>query len=393
MNGFPFTFTLADDAVAILQGPQTPAATSLSQSASGKRPLYRKEAIRVGTYYANNPAGPGKIPLHVPQSRIDHWASTFQKMIEDGEQIDLSVDHIQGVRGVIGKVLGTEIGGKSLFFHTEPADADAETIMLRAQQVSVEIEPKVVTGSGKVYHDAITKVSVVTKPVIPDQLPFERIAASRDHTQERAVVWLLGYTGDDPSTNEPNDRSDSMLTQEQKAEAIKKLSLSSDATDEQIGQKLMLSLDEKRADPKATETLKAKDDRIAELETENTELKASKPVKLSQDILGQLEEGIEAKLETMVEKHKLTPAAAEKIGAVLKGGGAVLLSREHASGDTSFARQLLDALNENDPVKLSQLSGEATGVQVLSREDTKPEERDKQTQSRADRVWGDKDTK
>lgn len=153
------------------------------------------------------------------------------------------------------------------------------------------------------------------------------------------------------------------LSAEQVAAIRTHLSLdSNEVPDAQLPERLLASLQEIEAGRQSLDESRQK---VEQLEAHVEELaKAGEPLKLSRDIQGVLEEAIDTRLNTLVEEAKLTPAAAKKLGESLKAGGAIMLSRETNGGRTSRAMEILDHLRENDPVQLSRILGERSGVQL-----------------------------
>lgn len=380
--------------------PAQPAAIVLSTSGGSEpvqmsiagRTRYRKDAIRVGTWHARHPATGEPVQLNVTPERLDRWVSNFARMQANGVGVDLTVDHKRGAESRRGSVVSLYRDGDKLFFDSEPADQDAEALLKRCPEVSIEVDPDVRDGAGNVYDEAITAISLCRKPVVTGQQPFERIAASRDdlRTGDAAPMWCFANPPDD-TTNPPGSHA-MKLTDEQAKTIREKLGLPADAKDEQATEKLMLSLDAAAKVPdleaKVAEGEKKRGDLASELATAKEK---SEPLKLSRDVQGVLEEAVDTKIGTLVERGSLTPAAAEKLKGALKSG-ALMLSREANGGETSRAMQVLEALAENKAEELLKLAGERSGPQaiVLSREtpggegQPKPEE----IKAAADAAWG-----
>ena len=341
---------------------------------SGERPRYRKDAIRVGRFVARNPVTGEDLAVEATPARLQRWADTFARMRSAGNRIDLTVDHKRGAEAVRGDVVAMAVEGDRLYFETEPSDGEAEKLIQRCPQVSIEFEPQYKDGAGNVYEDAITAVSVCRKPVVTGQEPF-RVAASLDHdgrTTDMPVVWFSRQPATDDPDNDPADpkRSPDMFSKEQRETLITKLGLDPKADDKAIAEKVMLSLD---APAKLTETeasLATANEQIEELKVKLSNAEGSQPIKLSRDVQGVLEEAVDAKVDGLVDSRRLTPAAADKLRKSLKTGGATMLSREANGGEQSRAMGILDAVKENDPVELAKLAGEKTGPQgvALSRD-------------------------
>lgn len=323
------------------------------------RKLYRKDAIRCGRYVV--PKAGGSIEMRVDQKRMELWVNNFKAMQARGVAVDLTVDHGRGAEAKRGRVTDLWINGDRLMFEAEPADEDTEHLMSRCPEVSIEVDPVFVDGHGNRYDESLTAISIVRKPVVPGQQAWERIAASLDSRTANWPVLLL--TAEPPAEPEHRSSPRMNLSAEQVAAIRTHLSLdSNEVPDAQLPERLLASLQEIEAGRQSLDESRQK---VEQLEAHVEELaKAGEPLKLSRDIQGVLEEAIDTRLNTLVEEAKLTPAAAKKLGESLKAGGAIMLSRETNGGRTSRAMEILDHLRENDPVQLSRILGERSGVQL-----------------------------
>ncbi len=161
----------------------------------------RKDFIREGKWTIKKQ---GNV-LPVDKDRIKKWERNFQLFRQRGISVPLTVDHIQVTdaegKPVLRKLTPGQAEAKrgnvvNLFeqnglgmFDAVPADKDAEALMLRCPEVSLEMEKDFVDGHGNYYDEAITAITLTPIPIIPGQkMEWERvdystpekIAASRD---------------------------------------------------------------------------------------------------------------------------------------------------------------------------------------------------------------------
>lgn len=119
------------------------------------------------------------------------------------------------------------------------------------------------------------------------------------------------------------------------------------------------------AKTQASELKTKLDDMGKELEQAKQASGGTKPPEVSDEVQDVLAEAAEAKAASLVETGKITPAVKDKLCAALVGAAGkrnvFALSRHVSKTDASLANAVLDALKENDVVKL----GEKTGLQVL----------------------------
>jgi hypothetical protein len=333
---------------------------------------YRKDAIREGRFFAPNPAGGAALELPVDGDRLNRWVSAFRRMQANGVKVDLTIDHNDSAEAKRGEVVDLfraridddgrvipDPKGPVLGFDCDFADADAAKLAHRCPEVSIELEPAVEDGAGNTYGEAITAISIARQPVVGGQAPFQKIAASQGaRTDDKAVVALAANTATTPASTGSNSP---MFTDEQKQQIREKLGLDESAGDDQMAEGLMGLLDK----PAEVEQLSQQ---VDTLKTEKAELsRANKPIQLSQDVRGVLEEGIDTKIDTLVTQHKLTPDAADKLKASLKTGP-TMLSREANGGEQSRAMQIIAALETNDPAQLVTLTTQHSRTQTLSRQ-------------------------
>ena len=150
----------------------------------------------------------------------------------------------------------------------------------------------------------------------------------------------------------------------------------------------LLGAGDELTDEVALDTLKAvlgdKDTKIQELTSAQGELdtkvealeanigQAPDDKPLDGDVEDALVEAAESKLDGLVTAGKITPATKDKLAASLIGvkgtRNAFALSRTKSKTDVSIVNTVIDALGENDPVKL----GEQSGHQVVAMSRNEP---------------------
>ena len=106
-----------------------------------------------------------------------------------------------------------------------------------------------------------------------------------------------------------------------------------------------------------------REEEIGSLKKQVEALKAANPnsePQLDADTADMLAEGVESGLEQLVTASKLTPAARDKLQPLLVGQpgqpAVRMLSRAATGGAKSVARQIIEALQGNDPVELGEQS-------------------------------------
>ncbi len=341
-------------------------------SVSGDSPVelsntvWRKDAIRVGRFVARNPIDGTDLRLDVTPNRLAKWVESFSQMKTNGVSVDLTIDHKRGAEAKRGTVTGMHIVGDRLMFDATPADEASQTLMARCPEVSVEIEPAFRDGEGREYGEAITAISICRKPVVPGQQPFERIAASRTSGDSNTTQPpLLMFSCNTPAHNKtPNEESTDMLTKEQIVKAKKTLGLDDKATDAQVAQKIMLSLD---SAVQLAETKTKLDESEGVRKKLSGDLEAlklkSEPIKLSREVEVLSKRALSSDLNALVESACITPAVRDKLLPELSKP--IMLSIPDGSDQPNFS-VIVDALKGNKAAELATLLGEKTGSQTVN---------------------------
>lgn len=159
-----------------------------------------------------------------------------------------------------------------------------------------------------------------------------------------------------PLTEKELDLIKKHLSKENAAKATLENGLS--LLDEQMTALSKLSLDQ-------AEALKA------------AEGKALSTIEMDPDTLETAVELIETKMDGLVKSGAITPAVQKALSSILIGNegsrNVYALSRKASGGAKSFASQVIEALSNNKPVKLSEKTGAQQKVE-LSRADDQAEE-------------------
>jgi hypothetical protein len=354
------------------------AETSPSQSTAPRR--FVKDIIRAGRFYVPHMG----LWLDVDTQRIDDWVTQFARMKANGVNVPLTIDHAQTADAVRGNVFRLYRDNDTLMMECEVPDDDSEALLKRCPQVSLELEKGVTDGNGTKYPEAITAVTITPKPVVPDQEPFQKIAASRDSGKGDVIILHLSAIPEPkpggPSTNaaipQAPARSKPMpitLTAEQATALMIALGLVG-IPEDQIAGKLVEGV--------AGLAIKSRDhdSKVAALSCELETVKASlteaakaKAPEVDVDALEEAADSVKTKLGLLVDKARITPTVHTKLSTIFLGAEgrrpAICLSRKaatHAGLAAPLAKQVIEALEENDPVALSKTLGEKSGPQTIN---------------------------
>ncbi len=342
------------------------------------RGRYRKDCLRIGRFIAREAVSGRRVELEVSGDRLDRWVAAFNAMRSQGIEVDLTVDHGTDARSRRGCVLSlfrasadgsrliADPAGDVLAFDAELTDEETALLAWRCPHVSVEIEPDLVDGRGRHYGEAITAISIVRQPVVAGQRPFERIAAGRI----RSAECLLLHGHDEITQRWPRRRlgrkqsfhgASGMFNEQQVQRLCRLLEVGESEAGDSIGEiickRIELALHDRDRAREALQMAKQQGGMRGEGETVDPEL------------IEEAAENCREKLDRLIEQGRLSPAAGEKLANALLGETgsrpAICLSRGAASNaglSQPLARAVLEALAENEPVRL----GEQTGAQVVA---------------------------
>lgn len=313
---------------------------------------FSKELISIGDY--SHPIHGWK--LRVIEKRMDGWVKAFQAMRTNGIDIEVVKDHSLKADDVVGYLVDMYRDGNRLIGVHEMVGTDSIELAGRVKNVSVLIERAYKDGKGREYGEAITHSSIVQQPVVPNQEGFLPIAASRAGCADIQSVFLQKATID----------KENIMNEEQLKKLRKLLGLNDD---DKLDDKNFIEVLGKKLS-----TLSEQADKVEALEAQIKELSKKPPKKkdddkmeiMHPDMAAQAAEMGKEKLDMLVEKSIVTPAVRDKLAASLIGEGENInvyaLSITNQPDRKSLLNQVVDALKENDPVKL----GEQTKSQALT---------------------------
>lgn len=173
----------------------------LASHGDGK-PSFVKELIYAGKFRMGNGT-----EFEVDKPLLQHWASTFVAMDQNGLQVPLPVEHTEDPEKNRGRVTGLYVennsrGVPALFGKIQFRDKQAAELA-KTSQVSIFSPPEFIDGKGNRYVRPIKHVALTDYPVIPALQGFESIAASlvpihKDLTMPlKKLATTIGVSCDD----------------------------------------------------------------------------------------------------------------------------------------------------------------------------------------------------
>ena len=329
-------------------------ASSQSTNAAGL-PIqkFKKELISIGNY--THPIHGWK--LRVTNDRMKKWVAGFNSMSSNGVDVEIVKDHSLKADDVVGYLTDMYIEENKLIGVHEMVGAGSIELASRVKNVSVLIEKQFKDGKGKEYGEVITHSSIVQKPVVPNQEGFFPIAAS---TADSADIQPLFFN------QTLKDKENPSMDDKQLKEIRKLLNLKDE--DELTADNALSVIADK------FKSLQTQASKVEELEAKIKELSARKKEPsdnkndsvMNDELAAQAASLGRERLNLLTEKGKVTPAVRDKLAACLIGEGDNLnkyaLSMSTQPDNQSILQKVIDALCENDIVKL----GEQTGHQVLA---------------------------
>lgn len=335
------------------------AATSGNDESNGiivKR--FRKDMISVGVYTH---------PVHgwsmdATPDRIDRWVAAFQSMSKNGIDVEINVDHNLQADAVLGYVVDMFREGDNLIGIFEFIGQKSIDLASVVKNVSIGVDRDYQDGKGIAYGEAITHCAVVQQPIASGQESFQPIEASRLETNRRPVL-VFGLQ---------KIEKEQIMTGIGK-EVLDKLKELLGAGDDFTEENALSRIEERLT------SLSAERDT---LNTENINLKGEvdtlkivnagkkePDTEIPPDLAEQMAVTGEQQLSMLVETGKITPAVRDKLAGSLVGAtgkrSIMTMSLKGGNGKQSILTAVVDALKDNDVVKL----GEQTGAQTLSRQD------------------------
>jgi len=313
--------------------------------------LFEKEHAYVGKFRMKTPKGP--VDFELTDHAIEVIASESQRYIDNGNPCNLPTKHTDDTeanRGLNLKWFTKEDskGRLGLFSRVEFRDKEAAKLA-RTAQTSIYIPPASEDGIKNKYVRAIKHVALTGSPTIPGLDGFTPIAASlviETETNKKEIIM-----------------------------PIKELAAS-------IGLQLSDEIlsDETKAYEAITESFKdLKEDSGKQVKNITLELSEYKklhppiqdPVKISKSQVKMLKENRELKLSNLVEKGNILTCVKNVLEKIFCGEATLTLSLAEDVEDNFDG--VVDALRDNDPIKLSEATGPQGGdVGTLLDKETNP---------------------
>lgn len=346
--------------------------------------VMRKDFIRAGTWCL-----PDGSKLPVTDARIKKWEDTFKLFRERGITVPLTVDHMEIRDPETGKmmekrltpamaeakrgdVVGLFADGNLGMFDAKPADADAQKLMERCPEVSLELDYDFYDGHGNFYEEGITAITLTPKPVIPGQQGWKRVAASRTIVEgaDGTTVYLSAEpeAATVPPTAVPIQEF--RMTPQQIARARQVCGIAATVPDTEVPDHVL-----NFTANQATELTTGRDT-ITRLSRDVTAAGAA-PV-MDEDAAEMAATAMETRINALGQAGKATPAQRTLLLSMCCGTAgkrpAICLSRKiavKAGLDGPLADSVLKVFEAGDPVEMAKLLAEQSKSQgnkiVLSR--------------------------
>lgn len=283
------------------------------------RQSYRKELIRTGQFVKDSE----NLDFEVTSDTLKHWAASFQQMKQNGVKVPIPNTHAAAgdADQNRGYVTDMFVVDDSLVMTCEMIGREGIEAAAKCD-VSIWCPPKLRDGDGNEYKIPIEHVALCTDPVITGLGDFIPLAASK-------------------RAKEPNMD----LTKIKKA-----LSIAEELTLENA-EALILSAHE--ALTKKLTTLGEQFDAFKATAGDKTPKPDAALVSLSAD-------NRNMKLAALVEAARITPAVRDKLAKLFVDEAPLTLAL--SNGTAGLFNEIVEALRENDPVKL----GESSKAQTLA---------------------------
>lgn len=316
----------------------------------GGRKRFQKDILQVGVFTQEGGFG----VLDIDDKRLARFEAANVSFRKNGIPVPIVLNHDQSAENSLGFVEKIFKVGNKLFANLNFVNEDAALIARAAGHVSVGIRKDFKDGVGNSYGEAIAHIGIVNQPIVPGQGDFKELGLTTD---KGPPIFLLTQT----LVNQPGD-----TMPEHTPEALMKtltaiLGLAEgELTLENAAEKVDARLKELSAEKEGAEK-RAID---AEAEVKAALEKSSAPV--DKDLLEIKAGNAEEHSAALVDAHILTPGVRDKLLSILAGEegnrNAYCLSQSISGTPTSIMKQVLNALKDNDPVKL----GEQSKAQLLS---------------------------
>jgi hypothetical protein len=323
--------------------------------------------------------------LDVDQKRRQKLCRAFAEMAANGTKVPIYADHNPGSNNHLGYITDMFNGGDPQAFARNPclgklpedkmpldptklytihefSDTRCADLGCRVGQVSPLIDKDMKDGQHS-YGEAIRHVAITPEPVISGQGGFTQLAASRKiSAREDASVFVLSGVSNHHSNG---NGAKTMLTADELKTIQTALGEEGKNVTAENGVAAMCTALSKLA-TSVTDLTKKADDQKQIAASLQTKLDENGPKTVDADILDQLAEGAEERIEglTLGPKPKITPAVAKSLKALLVGESgsrnAYALSRSVSGTPKSLVKQVVEALEGNDPVVLGEQSKSQT---------------------------------
>lgn len=293
--------------------------------------LFEKEHAYVGKFQKGD-----EPEFELTEEAIRHFAKESQRYIDNGNQCNLPVEHTTDPEKNRGKNLKwypkTDSKGRlGLFSLVEFRDAEAAKLAKTAQ-TSIFCPPKHKDGAKNVYVRAVRHTALTDYPVLPGLDNFTPIAASLVEPVEPV---------------KPPKKEERTMPIKSLAANIG-LQLSEDVLKDE---ELTLSEVEKTIKGLQSQVLE-----LSEYKKKNPPVTPpADPVRVSKAQVDMLRENRELKLSQLVKDGKILTCVAEKMKSTFCGELSLSLCLSEDKEDNFNA--IIDALRDNDPIKLSEHTG------------------------------------
>jgi len=317
--------------------------------------LFKKDLIQTGKYV--HPIH--KWVLDVTPERMDKWIASFNKMKNNGVDVEMVVDHRRDAEGVRGYVKDMFREGDVLYGITNMIGKESIDLVKTVKNVSILVDEEYKDGKENKYGESIAHVSIVQQPVAAGQTEFEVIQKAASRNDENIVNKYPIYYFN------KGDMNMDVLSQIKKTLEIQ----------EDIDENNVVDIISKHF-KKLSETEKAGlTTKITELESSIEKMKKDfekkpedkKPEeKINPNLAEQMGKTAEQRVTNLVAAGKLTPAARDLVVKNFIGDKGERKLKALSIGDDGISSldSLIEVLETNDPVEL----GEKTNTFAMSRQ-------------------------
>lgn len=320
----------------------TPFIAMSAPRTEGGQPVkrFRKELIRTGSYRTID-----DVEFTVDEAALDNWALQFSRMGNNGVKVPVPTGHTTAAEANRGWMVDIFREGDSLIGVVDLVGEDAIAMAGRSD-VSLYSPAHYKDGKGNEYTWPITHVALCTDPVIPGLDGFVPLAASLGNTPVQVPVFTVHK--ETPVSFDFKKIQKTLGIEETvtEANADKAIVASFSGVTAKVGT-LMGEVKTLTADLATAKAAKPGE---------------PKPKDIDPELLRLSRENHGMRLDTLVATGRITPAVRDKLKGVFIGDDGAALKLSLSSGTSGQFGLVLDALTDNDPVKL----GEQTRAQTLS---------------------------